>query len=176
MAFKEVASLDAETTIALGGTNRKTGKKNPTSAEGYYLGSRKVTNKNGESSIHFLQTPKGNLGVWGKTDMDRKLSSVTPGDMIRVSFTGMTPTPRGDMYKYKVEVDKSNTIEVDSLPQGASAVGNSDMGEDEDESYAASSTFDEDYSDEEEEAAQNAALAALERKKKVEALLKTGKR
>ncbi len=166
MAFKEVSSLDAENTIALGGKNKKTGKSNPTSAEGYYLGSRKVSNKNGESSIHFLQTPKGNLGVWGKTDMDRKLSSVTPGDMIRISFTGMTPTPRGDMYKFKVEVDSDNTIEV-SAPAGTYS--------DEEPEYAAES-YDEagnaDDSDADEDAAQTAQLAALERKKKVEALLK----
>jgi hypothetical protein len=167
MAFKEVASLDAENTIAIGGVNKKTGKKNPASAEGYYLGSRKVANKNGESSIHFLQTPQGNLGVWGKTDMDRKLGGVVAGTMIRISFTGMTATPRGDMYKYKVEVDNDNTIAVDTT------LAANNTGADEGESYDSGADNDgEEDSYEEEESSQSAALAALERKAKVEALLK----
>lgn len=116
MAFKQVQSLDAATTIALGGYNKKTRKENPTSVEGYYLGARKVNDtkkKTGFSFIHFFQNEDGNIGVWGKTDIDRKLGSVTPGTMTRVSFTGMRPTPNGnDMYVFKVEVDAENTTEV----------------------------------------------------------------
>src|SRR3954468_6708897 len=111
MGFREVQTLDAEVTIALGGRNKKTGKANPTSAEGYFLGSRQVDSKkskNGKASIHFLQTAEGNLGVWGKTDLDRKLSAVTPGTMVRITQSGMVATPNGDMYKYKVEIDESN--------------------------------------------------------------------
>ena len=115
MAFQEVASLDAEVTISLGGVNRKTGKKNPTSVEGYYLGSRTVENKKGESKIHFFQTQKGNIGVWGKTDSDRKLAGIEPGTMTRISFDKMQATPNGEMYKYKVEVDSANTIDVAGL-------------------------------------------------------------
>lgn len=166
MAFKEVSSLDADVTVALGGINRKTGKKNPTSAEGYYLGNRPVTNKTGESKLHFLQTPKGKLGVWGKTDMDKKLASVVPGTMIRISFTGMQPTPKGDMYKFKVEVDDANTIEVNAATAGTNEAYDDGAGDDE-------GAFDTDEVDEQDEDdSQTQALAALERKKKVEALLK----
>src|SRR5258708_25091801 len=115
MAFEQVLDLDAEITVSLGGSNRKTGKKNPSQVEGYYLGSRKVESKKAKSGfayIHILQTEKGNLGVWGKTDLDRKLLTVTPGTMIRASHTGMLQTPNGEMYKYKVEIDKDNSIEV----------------------------------------------------------------
>lgn len=116
MAFQEVNSLDAEVTIALGGYNKKLKKENPTTAEGYYLGTRLVASKlaaSGEAPLHFLKTPKGNLGIWGKTDMDRKLCQVTLGTMIRISFTGTKPSNKGqDMYLYKVEVDADNTIEV----------------------------------------------------------------
>lgn len=118
MAFKEVASLDAEVTISIGKINKETGKPYPKQAEGYYLGSRTVQNKRGESKIHFLQTPKGNLGVWGTTDLNRKLDSAPVGSMVRVTSTGTKPTPNGDMYTYKVEVDSDNTIEV-SAPQEA---------------------------------------------------------
>lgn len=119
MGFREVVSLDAEVTIGLGGVNKKTGKKNPTSIEGYYLGSRSVEGKKGESKIHFFQTSKGNVGVWGKTDSNRKLGGVTPGTMTRISFDKMQDTPNGEMYKYKVEVDGENTIEVGGLSAAA---------------------------------------------------------
>jgi hypothetical protein len=115
MAYKEVSDLNADETISLGGTNTKTGKPNPTKVEGYYLGSRQVADKKKKSGLSFIyifQTPKGNVGVWGKTDLDRKMLSVTPGYMVLASFDRMVPTPNGSMYKYKVQVDSENTIEV----------------------------------------------------------------
>lgn len=114
MAFKEVADLSADVTIALGGVNRKTNKKNPTQVEGYYLGKREVEDrktKSGKAFIYFFQTPEGNIGVWGKTDMNRKMESATEGTMTRVTFDRMVPTPNGDMYKYKVEVDTDNVLD-----------------------------------------------------------------
>lgn len=113
--FKEVASLDAEVTVALGKKNKQTGKPYPKSAEGYYLGNRKVESKRGESNLHFLQTEDGNLGVWGTTDLDRKLAQVDAGSMIRITSTGTKPTPNGEMYTYRVEVDATNTINVSGL-------------------------------------------------------------
>jgi hypothetical protein len=112
MGFKEVASLDADVTIAIGKTNKETGKPYPKSAEGYYLGTREVKSKRGDSQLHFLQTSKGNLGVWGTTDLNRKLSSVPAGTMVRITSTGTKPTPNGDMYTYRVEADGDNVIEV----------------------------------------------------------------
>lgn len=118
MAFKEVASLDADTTIAIGKTDKSTGKAYPKQAEGYYLGSRTVEGKRGPSTLHFLQTVKGNLGVWGTTDLNRKLSSTKPGAMVRVTSTGTKATPKGDMFTYRVEVDNDNTIDVSGLNDG----------------------------------------------------------
>ena len=115
MAFKPLADLDASVTVAIGGIDKSTGKKNPTSIEGYYIGTRQVPSrkaKSGFCSLHILQTAKGNVGVWGKTNLDQKMPSVLPGQMIRVSFVGMVETPNNPMYKYKVEVDADNTIEV----------------------------------------------------------------
>lgn len=163
MGFKELTSLDADVVIALGGKNRETGKKNPTEAEGYYLGSRKVESKkskSGFSYIHFLQTVAGNLGVWGKTDLDRKIAQVTPGTMVRITQTGMTPTPNGDMYKYKVEQDTESTIEV-NLSEATPTEG-----------------VEEEVQEEEQEQEEDTALAAQQaaaRKAKVEALLNKGK-
>lgn len=126
MSFQEVAALDADVTIAIGKVNKETGKPYPKSAEGYFLGSRKVESKRGDSFLHFLQTEKGNLGVWGTTDLNRKLSTVNPGTMVRITSTGMKPTPNGDMYTYKVESDKANTIEVSAQEDASTLPAASD--------------------------------------------------
>lgn len=131
MAYKEVADLNPDNTISLGGTNRKTNKKNPTEVEGYYLGSRTVEDKkkkNGVSYIHVFQTPKGTIGVWGKTDMDRKILTLTAGVMTKVTFDRMVNTPNGEMYKYKVATDDDNTTEVGGA--GNAAQSFSSAGED----------------------------------------------
>ena len=120
MGFEKVQNLDADTTVTIGGYNKKLKKENPMSIEGYYLGSRVVQNKLGPSTIWFLQTETGNVGVWGKTDMNRKLSGVDPGTMVRITHEGSRPTPKGDMLTYTVEVDKANTIEV-NIPDSAKA-------------------------------------------------------
>jgi len=123
MAFKEVQTLDAETTISLGGFNKKTRQDNPTQVEGYYLGSKTVPSqksKTGKAYIHVFQTADGNVGVWGKTDLDRKMTALSDklGVMVRVTQKGTKPTKGGnDMYMFRVEVDLENTIEVQAQPQ-----------------------------------------------------------
>jgi hypothetical protein len=115
MAFKQIQDLDADITVSLGGINKKTGKKNPTKVEGYYIGNRTVESKKdkkGFAYIYFFQTQNGMLGVWGKTDLDRKMKQVKPGTMTLVSQSGTVTTPNGDMYKFTVAVDSDNTIEV----------------------------------------------------------------
>jgi hypothetical protein len=116
MGFKEINSLDADVITALGGVNKKTGKPNPTRMEGYFLGSREVESKmskTGTAKIHFLETSKGKVGIWGKTDLDRKLKQVTPGIMVRITQDGKVNLPgKQPMYKFRVEVDAENTIEV----------------------------------------------------------------
>lgn len=167
MSFQEVSSLDAEVTVALGKKDKQ-GKPYPKSAEGYYLGNRTVENKRGESKLHFLQTPKGNLGIWGTTDLNRKLLQAAVGTMVRITSTGTKPTPNGDMYTYKVEQDKTNTIEVADLSAGTVAA-------DSDETYVDEDSGDAESSETDEDAAQVAALAAAERKAKVLAQLKKGR-
>ena len=164
MSFQEVSSLDADVTVALGKTDKKTGKPYPKQAEGYYLGNRVVKNKRGDSTLHFLQTGKGNLGVWGTTDLDRKLAQVAPGTMVRITSTGTKATPNGDMYTYKVESDKTNTIEV--AADESSAPSYSDTSDEVD-----SNTYSHEEDDAEAYSAPAAALTAS-RKADVEALLK----
>lgn len=125
MGFKDIADLDCQNTTAIGGVDKKSGKKNPTSAEGFYIGTRKVPSpksKTGFAALHVLQTDKGNLGVWGKTNLDQKMTAVKPGQLIRITFTGMVETKNNPMYKYRVQVDPSQTIEVNTGDDGQ-AVG-----------------------------------------------------
>lgn len=120
MGFTEVASLDTDSTITLGGRDKKSGKPNPKSVEGYFLGTRTIGpnkfNKSKTDYMHIFQTSTGNVGVWGKTNMDQKMANVTPGVMARVTFTGERDVGKGNpMQVFKVEVDATNTIEVSGL-------------------------------------------------------------
>lgn len=144
MSFKEVSALDADVTVALGKKDKATGKPYPKQAEGYYLGNRIVKNKRGDSTLHFLQTENGNLGVWGTTDLNRKVSQVPPGTMIRITSTGTKPTPNGDMYTYKVEIDTENTIEVSAAEPTYSNDNDSDDSSYVEEGNGASNDSDED--------------------------------
>lgn len=131
MAFKEKISLEADVTISLGGVNKKTGKANPKQVEGYYLGRKQVVDnkkKSGFSYIYFFQTAKGNIGVWGKTNMDNKMADTQTGVMTRITFDKMQPTPNGDMYVYKVECDHDNIIDVGTLAESEQADSTYDDG------------------------------------------------
>jgi len=170
MSFKEVASLDADVTVALGKKDKKTGKPYPKQAEGYYLGSRTVNGGRGDSILHFLQTANGNLGVWGTTDLNRKLGQAKLGTMVRITSTGTKATPKGDMYMYKVETDNENTIEVEAAASGPSSSGYVES--EDDSGYNADS---EEFTGADEDAGQVAALAAAERQARVQALLNKNK-
>lgn len=165
MAFQVVASLDADVTVALGKKDKKTGKPYPKQAEGYFLGSRTVESKRGENKLHFLQTAEGNLGIWGTTDLNRKLSQVPAGTMVRITSAGTKPTPNGDMYMYKVETDADNTIEVSAATE-SEGTDNSGSGVDED---------DGSYAEADEDDSQAAALLAAEKAAKVQAIMNRGK-
>lgn len=123
MGFKELTSLDADVVIAIGGKDKKTGKPNAKSIEGYYLGKKQIEDrkkKSGVSYIYVFQTANGNTGVWGKTDLDKKMQSAVPGTMMRITSNGTRPTPNGDMYVFKVEADTENTIEVSAASEAPS--------------------------------------------------------
>ncbi len=164
-------SLDADVTYALGKRNKQTGKTDPEQAEGYYLGKREVEgSKFGKSNLHFLKTPKGNVGVWGKSDMDKKLASVTPGTMVRISTNGTRETKFGTQHLFKVEVDNENVIEVANFE---SAPAYDDGGDGLTEDGNPDGNF------EDEDAAQDAALLAADRAAKaakVQELLNKNKR
>lgn len=111
MAYEEIKDLSTDTTISLGGFNKKLKKDNPTEVEGYYIGSKIVKSAKGDSYLYSLQTPEGTVGVWGKTDLDRKMAQVELGTMIRIVQSGSVPTKKGnEMYLFKVYQDTSNIL------------------------------------------------------------------
>lgn len=142
MAFEKLATLDTDSAVTIGGEDKKTGKPNPESIEGYFLGTKALGpnkfNKSKTDYMHIFQTRQGNIGVWGKTHMDRQLLNVTPGTMVRVTFAGTRDVGKGnDMNCYTVEVDKDNTIEVNLSPSNTPVNsgdeaddGDSDSGDD----------------------------------------------
>lgn len=170
MSFTEVVSLEADTTIRLGGVDRKTNKKNPVSQEGYYLGAKEVESpkaKTGKAYLHVFNTPSGNVGVWGKTNMDQKLRQVTPGTMTRITFTHMQPTINGEMYVYKVETDAGNVLDVSGLSSSTGSTAYDSPGSDENSDV---DTDSDEGGDED-----TAYIAAQAKKAKVQALLNRNK-
>ena len=133
MAYQTKASLDTEVTYVLGGTNEKTGKPNPTSVEGYFLGNKTTPDKGyGPGTLHIFQTETGNVGVWGKTSSKNLLTPEHIGQMCLLEFTGMsTPAKKGRQpaYKYKLQFDKGNTIDVSELDVNASNESEPDYGD-----------------------------------------------
>lgn len=121
MAYKKVLEATAETAFALGGKDGR-GKANPTSVEGYYLGSKKVDSDYGESKLHIFNTAEGNVGVWGKTNLDRLLTDARLGQMCLVNFIGMGKAQKGKRppYQYEVQYDDANTIRLDNIDLNAS--------------------------------------------------------
>lgn len=165
MAYEKVADLSTETVVKIGGVDSRTNKPNPTRLEGYYVGSRGVTTQNGPATIHVFQTPKGNVGAWGTKDLNDKLGQVSPGTMTLVEYKGKKRLAGGkSLHSYEVAQDKDNTIEVSGTVAAAPA---DDYSDDSETSYSTEAADEDDN-------AQAMALAAAERKAKVEALLKKG--
>lgn len=178
MSLEEVVSLEADVTLSLGKLNKKTGKTDPKTVEGYYLGSRKVTTtKYGDSLIHFFKTAKGNVGVWGTGDLNRKLQNIRVGTMAKAEFVGMKDTPRGEMRSFKVFQDKNNTIEVEINVSAPVEYADEDTAT----SYDEASGEDENdraYEDEDTlpQGQAQVQLSSAERQAKVQALLNKNKK
>ncbi len=173
MAYEKVSDLSTDTVVKLGGLNSKTGKPNPTTIEGYFLGSREVKSETGISVIHIFQTPKGNEGIWGTADINNKLAQLTPGTMTLVNYKEKRKLAGGKTkHVYDVMFDKENTIEVVTPKSQTFAQPNSDADEEYVNQHTGSAveTLEEDNSQDEEVVALEAASAAA-RKAKVQALL-----
>lgn len=117
MGYENVVSLECDEIIALGGVSKKTGKANPKSIEGFYLGSTTRETKSGEkpSTVYVFSTEKGNIGVWGKTHLDRIMPGAKVGLMTLLTQEGTRPTKHMDMYLFNVKQDKTRSIDVGTV-------------------------------------------------------------
>lgn len=122
MAYEQLSDVQ---TVQLGGFNKESGKPNPSQIEGYLLRIEqrdpgkypkidKATGKPKPQLYYVLQTAKGDLGFYGKTDIDRKLKGATLGAMTLVRATNETKdTGMGNPMKiWYVAQDKSNVIDT----------------------------------------------------------------
>lgn len=73
---------------------------------GEYLGTQHDVGPN-KSQMHNLRTTDGDRAVWGSTVLDSRFEQVKVGDIVRVTFTGLSTKlgKYGKPFKeYKVEV------------------------------------------------------------------------
>jgi hypothetical protein len=121
MAFKKKLKGSMSTlTINIGGFDKTTRKDNPTQIEGFYLGAREIFSRafNKTDLIHTFQTATGEVGVWGKTDLNKQLKTTVPGTMVLVKYLGLERLKSGNsMHSYEVYEDSDNCIEVVTTPQ-----------------------------------------------------------
>ncbi len=88
----------------------------------YYLGNKEVDTDYGESLVHEFQKEDGKrLTVWGFTVLDKKLSMVQKGTLVRVTYTGKEQIKTKkyglkDVHTCKVEIDPTKSI-ADKLPK-----------------------------------------------------------
>lgn len=127
MGYENVVTLECDDIIALGGFNKKTGKPNAKSIEGFYIGqTTRLTKGNDEpSQVYVFSTDKGNIGVWGKTHLNKVMTGAKVGLMTLVTQEGTRPTKHQDMYIFKVQQDSSRRTDV-SAAISASAEGSFD--------------------------------------------------
>lgn len=113
MAYQTKFDGSCDKAVTLGAEN------NPTSLEGYFLGSKETPDKGyGPGKLHIFQTKEGTVGVWGKTRLNNLLTRELVGQMCLVNFTGMIqPSKKGKRpsYGYKVQHDPDNTVVVDAV-------------------------------------------------------------
>jgi len=114
MAYEQ---LNETQVISLGGVSQKTGKKNPTELEGYYLGSELRPNKfNPDKPKNFykFQTASGEVGIYASAGLDKIMQGARVGLMTKVTDTGKTrDVGKGNPMKiFSVAQDKTNVIDV----------------------------------------------------------------
>lgn len=70
--------------------------------DGYYLGSREVSTKNGQSIMHTIETQEGvKRDVWGTKMLTEELGKIRVGQYIRVQWHGKFPTKAGALIPEK---------------------------------------------------------------------------
>ena len=83
--------------------------------EGYFMGSFDHTGDYGPTKKHIFQTKTGATVVFGQRNLLQQLPTVTPGVIVRITYTGDLAGKikgRAPMKLFTIEHDKSNTIAV----------------------------------------------------------------
>lgn len=121
MSYKTKLDPSASKTIQVGGKGAD-GTRNPTEIEGYYLGAKETDGQYGPGKLHIFQTSEGNVGVWGKSNSNRLLTGDLVGQMVKLTFTGMSKPAKGKRpaYLYQVQHDPENTIDASGIDLNAS--------------------------------------------------------
>lgn len=91
---------------------------NPSTIEGYFLGSKVISTDYGKNKIHGFQTPTGTVGIFGKARLNHLLTEDLRGQKCLVEFTGMIePKKKGQMpaYGFKVLHDPDDIIDVSPI-------------------------------------------------------------
>lgn len=174
MSYQTKFDGRTDKTIRLGGDG------NPTSIEGYFLGSKDTQSDYGPGKLHLFQTSEGVVGVWGKTRMNTLLTDNHRGQMVLLSFTGMiAPSKKGrrPSYGFKLQYDPENTIDVSNIDLSATP-----SAEDEEDVSDVSNSFHEETEENEtftpppkRPTAPIAAAPSAERQAKMQAMLNSRK-
>ena len=80
--------------------------------EGYYLGFKIVETQFGKGKLYIFETKDGNIGIWGKKQLNEDLPKVPVGTMMRITFKGMRKGKFRPLHVYEIEKDPTNTIDV----------------------------------------------------------------
>lgn len=126
-------NLTTNVTITLGGAVEETGKPNPTSAVGYYLGTKsfeKLDTRSNEmktKTLNFLLTGDGIIGVWGgKSVIDSGFSKADIGVKLEIEYLGLTKSKKPGGYKYhnfRFDAVPEDTLSFEELAKYTSGLG-----------------------------------------------------
>lgn len=113
-----ITKFDGKTDNVINLGNKDKSTDNPTSIEGYYLGTKEIPDSGyGVGKLHLFQTKSGTVGVWGKTNSNRLMTPDLVGSMVLLSFTGMGERRKGKnpAYEYSLQYDPQNKTDTSSV-------------------------------------------------------------
>jgi hypothetical protein len=121
MARKQVVVTDFNRFVKIGGLNDD-GTPRETKFAGYLMGYEKRAGKylseDGTpktQNLYRFQTPEGEVGMYGSTDLDKQLTTIPPGSMVWIEYKGKKPTKSGrKMDSYLVEFDDDNRVPLEN--------------------------------------------------------------
>lgn len=105
MGFRTILDLDVDKTLKFTAKGQV--------FEGYYIGFKEVQSRFGVTKLHAFKTDEGAEGLWGTAKLDFKLSQVTPGEAVRITYGGKVSLNNGQtQHKFDVQANNDDTIDV----------------------------------------------------------------